>query len=182
MARVYKSKNVQTKPEKSGEANMTSVVLDKSKDVIDDGLMGVLIPMLDESIRQRVRGTNWTGEEMQKSIREYFIYCANNGVKPSKSSIRVWLGVSRSQYHAWQSEPAKYGVISDLVNLANDMMETHYINRIESYPTGNIFLLKTSHGHVDKQEVNITATTDVSQENILETVNKLGLTGEIESK
>ena len=61
-------------------------------------------------------------------------------------------------------------------------MELEYISKVESYPTGNIFLLKSSHGHVDKSEVNITATTDVSQENILETVNKLGLTGEIESK
>lgn len=175
MARVYKTKDIQTQPHLAGDKNMTAKVVEKAKDIVEDDLMASLIPVMDEGIRQVKRGTNWTGEELLFSVREYFIYCGNHSLKPSKSSIRIWLGCSRSQYHAWQSEPQKYGAVSDVIRLANDMMETQYINRGESHPTMNVFLLKSGHGHSDKTEIQVSSGSDVSTEDISEAISKLGL-------
>lgn len=175
MARVYKSKNVQTQPHLAGEKNMTKAIVEKAKDKVEDDLMASLIPVYDQAIKQRARGTNWTEDELKREIRNYFTYCAEKYLKPSKSSLRIWLGCSRSQYHAWQSETAKYGAISDLINLANDIMETQYINRGEKYPTMNVFLLKSSHEHQDKQEVEISNKSEVDKGNIEDVISKLNL-------
>lgn len=175
MARVYDTKNIQTKPELAGEQNMTKEIIEHNKDIVEDDLMASLIPVFDMGIKQRARGTNWTEEELTLAIRDYFVYCASHSLKPSKSSIRIWLGCSRSQYHAWQSESSKYGAISDIIKLANDIMETQYINRGESHPTMNVFLLKSSHQHQDRQEVQITSGTEVSKDDIGDVIGKLGL-------
>ena len=175
MGREYKTKNIQTKPKLSGVKNMTKEVIKKHKDIVEDDLMESLIPVIDEYIEGKKRTTNWTPDELLKSVRKYFIYCGKKNLKPSKSSIRIWLGMSRSQYHAWQSEPEKYGEISDIVRMANDLMETQYINRGEAYPTMNIFLLKSSHDHIDKQTVEVNTHNEISKDEISDVVNKLGL-------
>ena len=54
-------------------------------------------------------------------------------------------------------------------------MELQYIGNIESHPTGNIFLLKSSHNHKDKQDIEITTGTDVSKDEINDVIGKLGL-------
>lgn len=177
MAREYKSKNIQTKPELAGEANMTDEFLTKNKDKIQDGLMDNLIGLFDKGVTQRKKGTNWTEEELTISIMEYFTYCADKSLKPSKSGARLWLGCSRSQYHAWQSETAKYGVISDLINMANEVIENQYINRGEQYPTMNVFLLKTSHGHIETSKMDVTSNGQAinTKEEVKDLVSKLGL-------
>lgn len=177
MARNYKSKDVQTKPEMAGEQNMTKHRIKLDKDKVQDDLMEKLIPLFDEGVKQRKRGTNWTPEELEISLREYFMYCAENSLKPNKTGARTWLGCSKSQYHAWQSQPEKYGAISDLINLANNIMEDQYINRGEQYPTMNVFLLRSSFGYVEKSQVDITSNgKDInSKEDVQDLVSKLGL-------
>src|SRR5699024_3906481 len=104
-----------------------------------------------------------------------FTYVVEKDIKPAKVGLRLWLGLSKSQYYDWETKPQVYGYKSNLIQMANDFMEMQYISQIESYPTGNIFLLKSSHQHVDKQEVNITNVAEVDRNNILDTVTKLGL-------
>ena len=173
MARFYQSKDKQTKPELAGEQNMTKEYIAKAKDQTDDGLMDSLIGLFDNGIKQKKKGTNWTPEELTDSIRDYFIYCADNSLKPSKSGICLWLGCNRSQYYRWGKEEEKFRAISNIVNLANQLIENQYINRGEKYPTMNVFLLKASHDYAETQNVNITGTTNIDE--VAEAIKKLGL-------
>lgn len=173
MPRFYQSKDKHTKPELAGEQNMPEDYAEKNKQDGADELLTNLIPIFDEGMKKRTRGSAWTAEELIPEITNYFQYCANKSLKPSKSGLRLWLGCSRSQYHAWQSEMAKYGEISDIINHANDVMETQYISRGEKYPTMNMFLLKSSYGHAETQNVNITGSTNA--EDVAEAIKKLGL-------
>ena len=177
MARVYKSKDIQTKPSMAGEQNMTEDRLLLDKDKVEDDLMTNLVDIFKKGNTQRVKGTNWTEEELELSLTEYFEYCGVKSLKPSKSGARVWLGVSRTQYYAWQSETAKYGAISNLINQANDLMETQYINRGEQYPTMNVFLLKSSHQHIETSKMDVTTNGQAisSDAEVKSLVDKLGL-------
>lgn len=135
--------------------------------------MESIIPLFEEGVSRRK--CNWTEEELTIAIKDYFDYCVETDMKPSKAGLRLYLGCSRSQYHAWQTEYGKYGAISDLINLANDTMEVQYVQRVESYPTGNLFLLRTSHGHVESSKVDISTDVKTSTEDIKDVVSKLGL-------
>ena len=53
-------------------------------------------------------------------------------------------------------------------------MEIEYIEKGEKYPTFNMFLLKSSHQHSDKQEIEVT-NKDVDSDNIDDIVKKMGL-------
>lgn len=177
LARVYKSKNVQSQPHLAGEHNMTERRLKLDKDKENDGLMDNVTEIFKKGTEQRRRGTNWTPEELEESLLEYFEYCGEKSLKPSKSGARLWLACSRSQYHAWETETAKYGGISDVIRMANDAMETQYINRGEQYPTMNVFLLKSSHKHIETSKMDVTTNGQAltSAEDVKDTISKLGL-------
>ena len=53
-------------------------------------------------------------------------------------------------------------------------MEIYLQSNIDKYPTGSIFLLKSSFGHRDISTVEVNSTP-TSAEDISETVKKLGL-------
>lgn len=170
--RNYKKKGLHTEPSKAGEKNMPKEYVDKNTDKDDNG-MELLMPIIYKSKEQRKRKSAWSAEELDDSITEFFEYCNEVKLKPSKTALQLWLGVSKSQYHAWYSEKAKYGAISDCIDTANKIIETQYIGRVESFPTGNTFLLKASFGYADTQNINI--TTESTPDEIKEMIAKLGL-------
>lgn len=172
--RNYKSKNVHTKPSKSGVKNMPKEFEEKHKDGEEDNVLESLTEMFVDTVK-RPRKSAWTKEDLAREIEGYFNYCIEKTLKPCKAGIRTYLGVSRSQYHAWQSEPQKYGEISDIINLANDVMEQEYINKSQKYPTANIFLLKTSHGHVETSKVDITSNAPATSTEVQDAISRLGL-------
>ena len=176
MPRTYKNKNVHTKPSKSGVKNMTKEFDAKHKDSEDDNLMGDLRGLFGRAIKGMGRTSAWTGDILASEIDGYFAYCQEKNLKPCKSGIRLYLSVSKAQYYSWQTESSKYGVISDLINYANDMMESQYIGRAEKYPTANLFLLRTSHSHVETSKVDVnTDSASTSVDDVKDIINKLGL-------
>jgi hypothetical protein len=174
MTTKYKAKGVHTSPEKAGPQNMALAQPEKIK----DHLMERILPMMEHGLEmtKRYKG-QWEDEEFRESIQEYFEYCREYSIKTSKSSLRLWLGCSKAMYYDWETKKEKYGLKSDCIVMANDMMESNMINRIETYPTGNMFLLKTSHGHYESSRVDITSNgqTVNSADEVKDLVNKLGL-------
>jgi len=175
--RNYKSKNCHTKPSKSGVKNMSKAFDESHKDKDDDELMGNLSEMFKVGVEKAKRTSAWTEEDLAREISGYFDYCVLKGLKPCKAGIRTYLAISRAQYYSWQSDSARFGVITDLINMANDVMEQEYIGRSEKYPTSNLFLLRTSHGHVEtsKLDVNATGMAITSADEVKDLVDKLGL-------
>jgi len=112
---------------------------------------------------------------LEDEIYQYFTYCTEVNLKPAKVGLRLWLGLSKSQYWEWETKPEKYTWKSNQINQANDFMELQYIGRLELYPTGNQFLLKAQHNYIDKQTVEVNTHNEISKDEISDVVNKLGL-------
>jgi len=178
MPRVYKSKEKQTKPERAGEQNFPDGYVEKRSG--GDGFGEELKASTDLfkiATARRKKGTNWTEDELANEIDNFFQYCVDRNLKPSKASLSLWLGVSQSQYMAWQAEPLKYGVISEIINMAGSIMESSYVQRGEKYPTMNMFLLKSRHNYVEASKLDITTNGQAinSAEDVKDLVSKLGL-------
>lgn len=139
----------------------------------DLGVMGDLvdIKVKGRKNRQAYKGL-WTDEELIDSIDEYFIYCRDNGFKPTLPSLTVWLGVSRQTMWAWRNDPVRGGDKRYILEEAMLIMEAYLQASIDKYPTGSIFLLKTTHGHAETQNIVVKGETD---EDVAERIKQLGL-------
>lgn len=178
MPRTYKSKDKQTKPSKAGAQNLPADFIEKNKCAEDTGMGAIMEIRENGSKNRKTKGCNWTAEELEQEITNYFQFIKDNGIKPSKVSLSLWLGVSDAQIFAWVQHPQKYGVISDLMKDAFRSVESQYIQRIESYPTGNAFLLRTSHGHVEASKLDVTTNgreIRANESEIMDIIGKLGL-------
>lgn len=177
MARIAMNTSKQTGKETAGMQNFTPEILEGYKDEEAGALLSMIAPIFKKSIgspTQNRRG-NWEPDDLRQELANYFMYFAENGLKPSKSSIRLWLNVSANRYWEWENNPNKYGEIHEIISLANDVLETQYVNRGEKHPTMNTFLLKASHGFRDTQNIEVTATNKVDKNDIDSMIERLKL-------
>ena len=164
-----------THPENAGAQNLSEDYIEKQKDA--EGTMESLYPIWKHGFKNRedYKG-HWTEDALVTEVDAFFRFCFERSMKPSKATLCLWLDISKSQYHDWETKPEKYTFKSDLLKKASLLMEGAYIGRIEKYPTGNIFLLKTSHNHVETSKVEVdTKSSAVSKDEINETLEKMGL-------
>lgn len=169
-----KARGVHTNPSKVGEHNFPPGYTDTRKDP-DNSLQFVLpIYHIGQKNRQDYKGL-WDEENLTKAVNDYFQYCHDHKVKVSKVSLALYLGISKDQLWEWVAKPAKYGFKSEVAKAAFDLIESCYIERAEMYPTANLFLLRTSHGHVEKSQVEVNTSNSTSSEDIDEAIKKLGL-------
>lgn len=171
--RNYKSKNIQTKPSLSGVKNMPKDYAEKNKAVGNGEVLSGLMPLLKKS--QERRGTNWTAEQMFEAIEEFFDYCAENEVKVYKGGLALWLGCHKGQIWEWENNPSKYGAITDVIRSACELIEGQYIGRAEQYPTANLFLLRSSHGHIETSKVDVVTNVPTTTDDVKDIISKLGL-------
>lgn len=182
-----KNKGIHTSPENAGRQNIPQTHIEKYKD--GEHTMAKVMPVYlhGNTMRENYKGL-WTDELLFQEIVNYFSFCEETDSKPCKVGIRLWLGVTRDTFCEWEKNPnGRYGLKSDIIRDAVDSIEISYIQRSEKYPTANIFLLKTSHGHVESNRLDV--TTDgkpvTNPDNISDIVKRLGLdagTAQIESK
>ncbi len=172
MPRTYKKKGVHTSPETAGAHNMVNF-----KGQPDDtGQLDNIIKIrnLGRRVGERYKG-QWTEEELTQCIADFFDYCNGVNLKPTPSGLAVYLDTFRETLLEWKNNPSKYGYKSYLIKRAYETMAMVLESRIDSYPTGSIFLLKASHGFVDVNKVEVTANKGVDQNEIDEALRKLGL-------
>ena len=174
MANKRPPNKVHTSPERAGAQNMAKATPRQLKPD-EDGLMGKLLPIYNKSTENRkaYKGL-WTVEELEKSISDMFTYCYEVGLKPTKPTLILWLGISKMQFEEWRNAP-QHKDKSYLIENAMLIMEQYLQCNIDKYPTGSIFLLKTTHGHVERSQVDINSGSNVSSQDINETIKKLGL-------
>lgn len=172
--RRKKKSGEHSSPETAGIVNMTSKFVNRHKSKGGENMKGALETVKHgRYVLDEYKGL-WTEETLAKEIMSFFEFCVDYEMKPSKAGMRRWLGLSKSQYWEWENNPGTDVWKSNLLAEASDFMEMQYINSVESFPTGNIFLLKSSHNHTDKQEVQITGS-NVDSDDIADAVKKLGL-------
>lgn len=168
----------QTSPELAGRKNMTEAFEMKYNDPANNDTMKNIVDIFAMGLDKGKRGTNWTPEELGQTVFDYFQYSVEKELKPCKAGLRLWLGISHSQFCAWQSDNVKYGKISDIIRTANDVIEMSYIQRSEKYPTANLFLLRSCFGYVEPSKIEVSSSNNNARTNVDEIndlVSKLGL-------
>lgn len=171
--KVYKKR---TNPEDAGRHNIPESHIKRHKEKEDDGINKHVLELLKRSL-SKTGQCSWTPHELAVQIIEYFDYCEEENMKPCKSGLRLYIGVSEKQYYDWGRYPEKYGNISQVVKSANEAMETQYINKGEKNPTMNIFLLKASFNYIEQGKLDITTNGESleSSEDVKEKLAKMGL-------
>jgi len=169
-----KAKGIHSSPENAGAENFPEGYAERKKD--DLCTMEKILPMYKKGAQylHDYKGL-WTDEQFEKAVYDYFEYCCENEVKPDKSGLQLWLGVSTSQYYDWTTKPEKYGSKSEILDRAHLTMKTSYTQRGEKYPTFNMFLLKAGHGMVETNKVEITNNSNANPDELKDTISKLGL-------
>lgn len=175
--REVKRDRVQTGVEMAGSDNLPPDILMGERDSEAGALLAMINPLFRKSMDSPVetRRGNWSPVELKHSLVEYFDYFAMTGLKPSISSIRLWLNVSKRQMSRWLNDPVTYPEMHDTIMMALDVIETQYINRGEQYPTMNKFLLETTHGHRTNHNVEVTAVNRIDVRDINSAIEKLQL-------
>lgn len=176
--RNYKSKNVHTKPSMAGRQNISEEYIEKHKDKnYDPKLMGSLRELFDIGCKQILnpRKSAWTAQDLITKCGEYFLFTDEKELKPTKSALQMFIGLSRQQASDWINSPERYGDLSDILSNCYGIIENQYVGRGELYPTFNMFLLRSKFNYVEKQEVEVTTFNSTSPEQIADAISKLGL-------
>lgn len=172
MPKNYQSRGIHTCPENAGVKNMTKVDLPKD----EDNLMEKIMPVYKKGRTNYAEYKGqWTAEQLAASIQEFFDYCCEAKLKPTQPALALWLSVDKSTLWEWRKFPNKYGEKSKIIKEAYDAMECYLQSNLDKYPTGSIFLLKTSFGHVETTNVNVTSEKEISKEDIGKSIADLGL-------
>lgn len=173
MGRTTPPKGIHTSPSKAGAKNMPEDLPkgdgELIKKIVDLSKVGA-------SNEKAYKGL-WTEEALENSIAEFFDYCSEKELKPTRPLLQIWLGISKDQFYEWLGNP-KHGYKTYFLKKAMGILESVLQANLDRYPTGSIFLLKTTHGHVEQSKVDVTsggARLGASAEEISDLISKLGL-------
>lgn len=174
MGRTTPAKGKHTSPSKVGVAFKNETL---PKNTTPDEALPYLVDIYKKAkAKDKAYKGLWTEETFSDAVEGYFDYIAEHNIKPSKSSLQLWLGCGNTQYYDWSTKPEKFSYKTIILEQAHKVMEASYVNRGEKYPTFNTFLLKTSHGHVETSKLDVqTNSTFSADEDIKELIAKLGL-------
>jgi hypothetical protein len=163
-----------TSPKRAGAKNIKSTEsLPKDNEMFNEQILTARL--MGKENNQLYKGL-WTDEQLEKSIDDFFAYCTKEGLKPTQPLIQLWLGITRQTYWEWKTKPEKYGYKSYLIEQATMFMESYLQANADKYPTASLFLLRTTHGHVETNKLDVTAnhTLDASDD-VRDLISKLGL-------
>lgn len=179
MSFTKKNKGVQTRPSLAGAHNLSEAYIKSHQDVHadEDNLMAELAELFKICISKRKKAvSSWTSDELMAEVLAFFEFCAKRSIKPTKGTLGLFLGVTTSTYNVWQNDVSRYGEISEIINMANDLIAGQYASRGEKYPTMNMFLLKAAHGYYEKSQIDINTTgSTVTAEDIADKIKLMGL-------
>lgn len=181
----YSKKRRHTSPEFAGKQNMTLEAMknmsDKKKQKVDsktnieNAKILQLRKMRAEQLkRDRQPGVSkWDAESLEKSISEFFDWCTEESVLPSKPLLAIWLCVHGDTLRSWlnNSNDEK----GEVLKSAYTVMEAMYFNDLDSHTVSNMFRLKTQHAYVESSRLDINNTKVQEQIDISQTIANLGL-------
>ena len=107
-------------------------------------------------------------EQVEKRIREYFVYCIQNDRKPNMKGMGNWLGVDRSTVWTWMKGEYRTQTHSDLIKKAVNILEELWVDYMQNgkiNPTSGIFLGKNMFGYKDVQEHVLTPNAPLGTDN-----------------
>lgn len=123
-------------------------------------------------VKREFGNGDWNEDLLEIAVDDFFQYCNENGIKPTVPLLRLWLNITPKEFTDWLSQPYKYPWATRPIGRAMNFMEAYLQDEIEEYPTGAMFLLKTTHGHNEMQKISFSLGEN---EKIEDVISKLGL-------
>lgn len=145
-----KPKGTTTRPEYAGEQNMENIKIKKSAG--DEYKLDQLKKVLCMKEHRQNFKSAWDEETLRKYVNDYFQYCLDNEITPSRPLLAVWLAVDQKTLLNWQRRDDFF---SDIITEALTVMEILYHNDLDNRPVPNMFRLKTSFGYVETNKVEV---------------------------
>lgn len=179
---MARTKNpVNTCKENSGKKNMTPEALKSLNTKYDDLNKKVVNKLLImDRIRQPYSGS-WEEDDFKESIKNFFEYCGENSIEPSKPLLATWLGTNRKTIWKWETDESM-GFKHDIICQAIQFMECVYFSKLdESFPSAS-FKLKSNNfagfNYVEASRLDITTNGNnlgSDSDEVKDLVSKLGL-------
>ena len=126
-----------------------------------------------KSNRQEYKG-QWTDEEFAESVDNFFQFCAQFSLEPSRPLLEIWLNVSNRQMYRWLGD-ANFGVKRQILEMALKHMEALYFAKLDSKPLPQMFKLKSKFNYVETQKVEVQAEAKVSADEIADKIAQLAI-------
>lgn len=99
-------------------------------------------------------------EEVTQRIKDYFIICAEDDMKPSVAGLALAMDIDRR--YLWEIREGRKGKNPDVADTLKkamkilDLQMVDYMQNGKINPVSGIFLMKNNFGYADKQEVVLT--------------------------
>lgn len=106
-------------------------------------------------------------EAVRVRIKEYFVICANDDMKPSVAGLALSLGIDRRRL--WEIREGKKGESREVMDALKkamtilDLQMVDYMQNGKINPVSGIFLMKNNFGYADKQEVVVTPAAPLGE-------------------
>lgn len=115
----------------------------------------------------------FTATELDDLVNGFFEHCAEKLLMPTEPMLALWLGISKARLKEIRINPSKYGDLTEIINMAYDMMETANLTQIYDHAQGAIFLSKSVFGHTDTQNVSVKIDL-ASADEVMQAIANLG--------
>ena len=115
-------------------------------------------------------------EEAQERIGQYFLRCAENGIKPTVEEMALALGTNHNQLWEWETERWAGPISPNTIKMAKAALaafDARAVVENKLNPVTYIFRSKNFYGMVDKQEHVLTPNTNQVDRKELEEAAKL---------
>src|SRR6056297_306036 len=179
----YKNQGIHKGAKDAGSGNLQKATMKQLRTDIE-GVGTYILEIYSKGLENT--GTykgQYTGEELLNESNKFLLHCAENQIKPTPPLYILWLNIDPGTMSRWKND-SKYDLKHTIVKKIYLVMEAYLQANIDKNPTGNIFLLKTSHGHVEASKLDITSNgkdvTDASE--VEDLVKRLGLNEKDNSK
>lgn len=115
-------------------------------------------------------GTPKTPEEWENRIRQYFLYCTENDIRPGVEGMALACGTSRQNLWDRQKRGGKVGSIIDSAKqVLASLLETWCLEGRLNPATG-IFLMKNHYGYSDVQRLEVEPKNPLGEEISMEEI------------
>lgn len=107
-------------------------------------------------------------EEVAQRVREYFIICAEDDMKPSVAGLALAMDIDRR--YLWEIREGKKGKspeVADTLKKAMKILDLQMVDYMQNgkiNPVSGIFLMKNNFGYADKQEVVLTPNNPLGEQ------------------
>lgn len=117
-------------------------------------------------------------KQVEQRICEYFDFCESADKLPNGPGMANWLGVSKSTLHQWRTGAVNQATHTPIIQRAYSVMEEILVDSVQGSKKadiGGMFILKTTFGYKEDQDVPMSDSTQNDQLPSVEEIKRIYL-------